>query len=52
MKETTSGIPPWTHHPPNINFDVAKRKKSKRAEDVFRSSFNEIRAEISKRSLH
>ena len=32
MKETTSGIPPWTHAPPKINLDIAKRKKSETAE--------------------
>ena len=46
MKETTLGIPPSTHVPPKINFDIAKRKKSETAEDVFRSNFNEIRAKF------
>ena len=46
MKETTSGIPPWTHVPPKINLDIAKRKKSETAEDVFRSNFNEFRAKF------
>ena len=32
--------------PPKINFDIAKRKKSKTAEDVFRSNFNEIRTKF------
>ena len=52
MKETTSGIPPWTHVPPKVNLDIAKRKKYETAEDVFRSNFNEIRAEIFNLSLH
>ena len=46
MKETTSGIPTWTHVPPKVNLDIAKRKKSETAEDVFRSNFNEFRAKF------
>ena len=46
MKETTSGIPPWTHVPPKVNLDIAKRKKSETAEDVFQSNFNEFRAKF------
>ena len=46
MKETSSGIPPWTHVPPKINLDIAKGKKSETAEDAFRSNFNEFRAKF------
>ena len=52
MKETTSGIPALTHVAPKINLDIAKRKKSETAEDVFGCNFNEIRVEISKLALH
>ena len=43
IKESTSNSPPWRNVSPKINFDIAKRKKSQTAEDVFRSNFNEIK---------
>ena len=44
IKESTLNIPSWTHVPQKkIIFYIAKGKKSKTAEDVFRSNFNEIK---------
>ena len=47
ITESTSNTPPWTHVSPKINFDIAKRKKSQTAEDVFRSNFNGIKEKFS-----
>jgi ribonuclease HI len=41
--ESFPDTPPWTHTPPNINFDLSILKKSETAEDIYVSKFLEFK---------